>query len=107
MNHLQLFESYGERNITLTSRQGRTITFDVVYGKIQNVSNQSGAHFPFPENMNFQRNVETWACNNGFKWREGQGPDKDPCPEKKIFGVKVSDVPKEHEWRRIFSNKFR
>ena len=48
-----------------------------------------------------------WACNHGFKWREGNGPDKDPYPEKRIFGVKVSDVPQGHEWRKIFPNKFR
>jgi len=49
-----------------------------------------------------QRNVETWACNNNFYM-----DDRDTCPEEKIFGVKVSDVPQGHEWRTIFPNKFR
>jgi len=107
MKHIQLFEAYGERKITLTSRQGRTITFDVINGTMLNINNQSGVNFPYMDNRPYHRNVETWACNHGFKWREGNGHDTDPCPEKRIFGVKVSDVPQGHEWRLLFPNKFR
>lgn len=107
MEHIKLFESYFDREITLTSRSGRSILFKVVGGKISGIDNRSGMNFPFSENQPYNRNVETWACNNGFMWKEGNSPEKDPCPEKKIFGVKISDVPKGHEWRRIFPNKFR
>ena len=61
-----------------------------------------GVRFPFSVGQLLQRNVEVWACNNNFLM-----DDKDTCPEKKIFGVKPSDVPKGHEWRTIYPNKFR
>jgi hypothetical protein len=32
---------------------------------------------------------------------------QDTCPEKKIFGVRASDVPQGHEWRHIFPHKFK
>lgn len=58
MKHLQLFEGYGERKITLTSRQGRIITFDVIHGVMKNITNESGMNFPYVENRPYHRNVE-------------------------------------------------
>jgi hypothetical protein len=43
----------------------------------------------------------TWACNNGYLVN-----NKDVCPEKKIFGIKISDIPKGHELRHIYPHKF-
>jgi hypothetical protein len=107
MKNIQIYESFRQTRITLTSRQGRTIAFDVVNGTIANIDNQSGVNFPYVNNSPYRRNIETWACNHGFKWREGNGPDRDPCPEKKVFGIKTSDIPKGHELRRIYPGKFR
>lgn len=107
MTHLQLYESYGEIKYTLTSRQGRKLIFDAKYGKIENIDNQSGIRFPFSVGQSFNMSIKTWACNNGFTWQENNSPASDPCPEKKIFGVRAKDVPQGHEWRILFPNKFR
>jgi len=32
---------------------------------------------------------------------------KDTCPEKKVFGIKVSDIPQGHEFRKLYPNKFK
>lgn len=76
-----------------------TITKD---GRIGSIVNESNLRFPYSLNQPYNRNLETWACNNGFKMN-----GKSTCPEKKIFGIKISQIPKNHEWRRIYPNKFR
>ena len=32
---------------------------------------------------------------------------KDMCPEEKIFGMRTKDIPKGHELRSLYPNKFR
>jgi hypothetical protein len=71
-------------------------------GRITNIENETGIRFPFSVGQLLNRTAEVWACNNNFLM-DGQ----DTCPEKKIFGVKTSDVPQGHEWRHIFPNKFK
>lgn len=71
-------------------------------GRITSIVNRSGVRFPFQVGQILQRNIETWACNNNFYMN-----DKDTCPEKKIFGIRAKDVPKGHEWRSIYPNKFK
>lgn len=77
-------------------------------GRIQSVESPKGvllgfgARFPFSVGQIMQRNVENWACVNGWLM-----DGKDMCGEEKIFGVKVSDVPQGHEWRMIYPHKFR
>ena len=103
MENLEIFESFSnERTVTLTSRQNRTILITVLGGRITAIENNSGVNFPYRVGESYMRNIETWCCNNGFKM-----DGKDMCPEEKIFGVKVSQVPQGHEWRRIFPHKFR
>jgi len=102
MKHLELYESHGDRTIVLESAQKRTITFDVVLGRIKNIVNNSGVRFSFPEGSHYNRNIEIWCCNNGFTM-----DGKDMCPEPKIFGMRASDIPKGHELRTIFPGKFR
>ena len=72
------------------------------HGRITNIENKTGIIFPFSINQSLSRNIESWACNKKF-YMDG----KNTCPEKKIFGVRVKDVPQGHEWRHIFPNKFR
>ena len=43
-----------------------------------------------------------WACNNLFLI-----DGKDTCPEKKVFGIRASDIPQGHELRKIYPNKFK
>lgn len=71
-------------------------------GRILTVDNPRHVRFPFAIGQIMSRNIETWACNHDFLIN-----GHDPCPEQKIFGIKASDVPRGHELRRIFPNKFR
>jgi hypothetical protein len=103
MKNIKLFENFQhEKKIELTSRGGRKINLIVLGGRITSIENNSGVNFPYSPGQHYTRNIETWSCSNGFLI-----DGKSPCPEEKIFGVKVSDVPKGHEWRRIYPNKFR
>lgn len=102
MKHLEIYESHGDRTIVLESRQKRTITFDVVLGKIKNLVNNSGVRFPFSEGANYNGRIEIWCCNNGFTM-----DGNDMCPEQKVFGVKASDIPKNDPLRFIYPGKFR
>ena len=74
----------------------------LVRGDESSIENKSGTMFPFSVGQILNRNIEVWASNNNFLM-----DGKDTGPEKKIFGVKISDVPKGHEWRHIYPNKFR
>ena len=103
MKHLELYESYhNEKQLVFKSRQGRIITVMLLGGRIDNIDNQSGIRFPFMKGQQYTRTIETWACNNGFSIN-----GEDTCSEKKIFGIKASDIPQGHELRRLFPNKFR
>ena len=86
---------------TSKRRKEISISIELKNGRIHKINNLYNFRFPFKEGQHFNRNIEVWACNNGF-FMDG----KDTCPEKKIFGVKTKDVPKGHEWRSIFPNKF-
>ena len=103
MKHILIYENYGNsKEMILTSRQNREIRIIIEGGRITSIDNQSGVRFPWQVGQPSNQGINTWACNNGFKI-DGQ----DPCPEKKIFGVRTKDVPQGHEWRMIFPNKFR
>ena len=102
MKNLELYEQASKRTIILKSKQGRTITFDVEFGKIENIENHSGIRFPYHEGTHYNMNIETWCCNNGFTMN-----GEDMCPEKKVFGMRPKDIPVGHELRSIFPNKFR
>lgn len=103
MENLELYESFSrEREVVLTSRQGRTIKFTVLGGRIKDLVNDSGQRFPFSAGQQYTRSIETWACNNHFKLN-----GEDPCPEEKIFGIRKKDIPKGHELRMLYPHKFR
>jgi hypothetical protein len=91
-----------ERGVVLTSRQGRDILVKVMGGKIASIENNSGVRFPYNTGQIWNRSIETWACNNGFKI-DGE----DPCPEEKIFGIRKKDIPMGHELRMLYPSKFR
>ena len=98
-------ESIHEREVKFTNKRNPRLEIVVTKspdGRITGIENETGMRFPFSLGQLLQRNVEVWACNNGFLM-----DGKDTCPEKKIFGVKASDVPHGHEWRHIFPNKFK
>jgi hypothetical protein len=91
-----------ERDVVLTSRQGRDILVKVLDGKIASVENNSGIRFPYNIGQHWDRSIETWACTNKFKI-DGE----DPCPEEKIFGIRKKDIPMGHELRMMYPSKFR
>ena len=70
-------------------------------GRISAIENPYHLRFPFSLCQILTRNVETWACNNNYLIN-----GEDPCGEKKIFGIKASDIPRSHELRTLFKNKF-
>jgi len=91
-----------ERDVVLTSRQGRDILVKVMGGKIASIENNSGIRFPYSIGQHWNRSIETWACTNKFKI-DGE----DPCPEEKIFGIRKKDIPMGHELRMMYPSKFR
>ncbi len=70
-------------------------------GHITDVENPQGVRFPFVVGQLLQRNAETWACVNGYLI-----DGKDPCGEKKLFGVRVKDIPEGHVWRLLYPGRF-
>jgi hypothetical protein len=102
MEHLKRFNEQeiifkGKRNPNL-----KIIVKKTPDGRITSVVNMSGIRFPFDVGQLISRNIETWACNNNFYM-----DDKDTCPEKKIMGIRKSDIPKGHELRHLYPNKFK
>lgn len=98
-------ESYLEKEIVFTNKRNPRLEIIVKKspdGRITDIQNETGIRFPFQVGQLLQRNVEVWACNNNFLM-----DGIDTCPEKKIFGVRASDVPQGHEWRNLFPNKFK
>lgn len=87
----------GKRNLDLVIKVNKSKD-----GRITSIENDCGIRFPFSVGQILQRNVETWACNNNFLM-DGE----DMCPEKKVFGMRQSDIPMGHELRTIFPNKFK
>jgi len=104
MKHITVYESWSrEGTVELESTRNRAkITLTLQGSRIESIDNPRGMRFPWSVGQNINRSLETWACNNGFTIN-----GEDPCPEEKIFGVKTSRVPKGHEWRMLFPNKFR
>lgn len=102
MKNIVFESSRYDRDVVLTSRQGRDILVKVIGGRITSIENNSGVRFPYSVGQQWNRSIETWACNNGFKI-DGE----DPCPEEKIFGIRKKDIPMGHELRMLYPSKFR
>lgn len=100
--YLPKYESASEITFKFTSRNGRDLLVTVQGGRITNIDNKTGIRFPFSEGQTYNRSIETWACNNNFKI-----DGKNPCPDKKVFGIKTKDIPKGHELRMLYPSKFR
>lgn len=98
---IQEMAGHERTHVFQSKRTRREITVKVQGGRITEVENDSDVRFPFQEGSMWNRNIETWACNNNF-YLDGE----DTCPDKKIFGVRAKDVPQGHEWRIMFPNKF-
>jgi DNA repair protein RadC len=71
-------------------------------GRIVEINNQFKVKFPYRVGQTLDMGHQTWACNNGFFVN-----DQNTCAEKKIFGIKPSDIPQGHELRMLYPKKFR
>lgn len=107
MKHLKSFneESLPEREVVFTNKRNRHMVFSVFKtpdGRITRIEKSPSIRFPFNVGQLFNRTIEVWACNNNYLM-DGE----DTCPEKKIMGMRASDIPKGHELRHIFPHKFK
>ncbi len=106
MKHLKRFnEEFGRDEVVFTSQRNPRLVITVSISpdrRISNIDNNTGIRFPFYIGQPINRTMEVWASNNNFLM-----DGKDVSPEKKVFGVRASDVPQGHEWRSIYPNKFR
>ena len=104
MRNLKTFESFGEIEMRFTHKRNPRLNFSVFKSKDSTILRIENCQirFPFQIGQRISRNIETWACNNLFLI-----DGKDTCLEKKIFGIRTSDIPDGHEFRKIYPNKFR
>lgn len=77
-------------------------------GRIESIENENQYPFPYFQGQPFQKPfISMWACKNGFYLNDEETCRSKKEDEDKIFGVRKKYVPREHEWRRIFPQKFR
>lgn len=108
MGPLMLFEDWKRtEELILTARNGKTIEITSEHGKISEIDNNTGLKFPFWTGQLVTIFLKQWACKNGFKWNGEDACAQKKDQQKKIFGIRTKDVPKGHEWRMIYPNKFR
>ena len=69
---------------------------------IAEIENPFNVRFPYFVGQVLNMGHRTWACNNGYLVN-----DEDPCPEKKIFGMRAKDIPQGHPLRHLYPGKFR
>lgn len=106
MNHLKRFNESLSKELILTHKRNSNYTIRIIKsseGKIESIENNSRIRFPFniDQLLNIKK-LERWACENNF-YVDG----KDTCPEKKIFGIRTKDVPKNDPLRLLYPSKFR
>lgn len=112
MKNLELYENFNERTKVLKHEIRGEIKVELQGSQIKNIDNPINFRFPFPIGSNWNRSIETWCCNNRFNKIETLANGRvihelDPCPEEKIFGIRTKDIPKGHELRLLYPNKFR
>lgn len=103
MKHLSLFESY-ERTVVFELKNRSSVQIKVLVrgGRIEAIENPHNMRFPYNIGQPWQRNIEIWACNNGWLV-DGEST----CPEDdKIFGIRKKDIPKGHQLRIMYPSKF-
>lgn len=69
---------------------------------IAEIINPHNIRFPYVVGQVLNMGHRTWACANGFLVNE-----EDTCPEKRVMGIKVSDIPAGHPLRHIYPGKFK
>jgi len=105
MKYIKKFnEGFNTSEIIFKNKRNPNLIITVFISRdrrIESIENETGIRFPFSIGQPINRNIESWACNNNFLM-----DGKDTCPEKKVFGIKSSDIPKGHPLRHLYPNKF-
>ena len=70
--------------------------------QIVEIINERNIRFPYSVGQVLNMGHRNWACVNGWLVN-----DKDVCPEKKVMGIRVSDIPQGHPLRYIYPHKFK
>lgn len=70
--------------------------------QIVEIINERNIRFPYVVGQVLNMGHKNWACVNGYLVN-----DQDVCPEKKVMGIRVSDIPEGHPLRHIYPSKFR
>lgn len=105
MKHIKIFEEFGQKVVTFSNERNPRQVIKVTKtpdGRITEIDNPTGVRFCFSVGQLFNRNAEIWASNNNFLM-----DGKDMSPEKKVMGIRVSDIPQGHELRALYPGKFR
>jgi hypothetical protein len=95
----------GQKIVVFSKKVNPQVTITVkTYpnGQITDIENEYEVRFPYSVGQVLNMGHRTWACSNGYMVN-----DEDPCGEKKIFGMRASDIPPGHELRTLFPHKFR
>lgn len=103
--YLQYINESNSNEIVLTGKRNPKLIINIIIesGEILDIINRTNQRFPFQKGNLFNIHaLNNWACNNNFTLN-----DKDTCPEKKVFGIKTSDIPKGHELRMLYPSKFK
>lgn len=93
------------REIVFKNKRNPNLIITIIVGldhRIKEISNPRGVYFPFKVGQILNMNHKVWACNNNYHI-DGQ----DACGEKKVMGIRVSDIPAGHPLRYIYPNKFK
>jgi len=93
------------KEIVFKNKRNPSLVIIVITGndyRIKEISNLRNVHFPFKVGQILNMNHKVWACNNNYLI-DGQ----DACGEKKVMGIRVSDIPAGHPLRIMYPSKFR
>ena len=112
MKLIEAFQDFSyNKELVLQHKNRRDITITIVVDSNYIVTDiiyspkQTERMFRLPYKIGKRANlrfVEDWACKNDFLLN-----GRDTCPEKKVFGIKTSDIPQGHPLRYAYPNKFR
>lgn len=95
----------GQKIVVFSKKVNPKVTITVkTYpnGQITDIENEYEVRFPYSVGQVLNMGHRTWACSNGYMVN-----NEDPCGEKKIFGMRASDIPQGHELRTLYPHKFR
>ena len=112
MEHIKLYENFNQKTMIIKHRNFGEIKVELQGSQIIDVVNNSNVMFPFAVNSSWNMSVETWACRNNFvtieTWINNRMAKKEEtCPEERVAGIRVKDIPHGHPLRMMYPSKFK